>query len=134
MNRILEFEPKEGWVRVQPGMILDSLNKFLKPHNLFFPIDPSTKEYCTLGGMIANNSSGPHAVKYGATRDYILSLEVVLSDGEVMTTRPVSSERGESKDPETLRRESIGPCLACSTVSQTSEGRKAFHPEKFLRL
>jgi anaerobic glycerol-3-phosphate dehydrogenase C subunit len=102
MNRILEFEPKEGWVRVQPGMILDSLNKFLKPHKLFFPIDPSTKEYCTLGGMIANNSSGPHAVKYGATRDYVLSLEVVLSDGEVMTTRPVSLERGESKDPETL--------------------------------
>jgi anaerobic glycerol-3-phosphate dehydrogenase C subunit len=102
MNRILEFEPKEKWVRVQPGMILDSLNKFLKPHKLFFPIDPSTKEYCTLGGMIANNSSGPHAVKYGATRDHVLSLEVVLSDGEVMTTRPVSLERGESKDPETL--------------------------------
>jgi anaerobic glycerol-3-phosphate dehydrogenase C subunit len=102
MNRVLEFEPKEGWVRVQPGMILDSLNKSLKPHKLFFPIDPSTKEYCTLGGMIANNSSGPHAVKYGATRDYVLSLEVVLSDGEVMTTRPVSLERGESENPETL--------------------------------
>lgn len=102
MNRILEFEPKEGWVRVQPGMILDSLNKFLKPHKLFFPIDPSAKEYCTLGGMIANNSSGPHAVKYGATRDYVLSLEAVLSDGEVMTTRPVFPERGESKDLETL--------------------------------
>lgn len=93
MNRILEFEPNEGWVRAQPGMIPDSLNKFLKPHKLFFPIDPSTKEYCTLGGMIANNSSGPHAVKYGATRDYVLSLEVVLSDGEVMTTNPVSSEK-----------------------------------------
>ena len=79
MNRILEFEPKEEWVRVQPGLILDSLNKFLKPHKLFFPIDPSTKDHCTLGGMIANNSSGPHAVKYGATRDYVLSLEVVLS-------------------------------------------------------
>ena len=102
MNRILEFEPKDEWVRVQPAMILDSLNKFLKPHKLFFPIDPSTKEYCTLGGMIANNSSGPHAVKYGATRDYVLSLEVVLSDGEVMTTHLVSLERGESKDPETL--------------------------------
>lgn len=102
MNRVLEFEPKEEWVRVQPGMILDSLNKFLKPHRLFFPIDPSTKEYCTLGGMIANNSSGPHAVKYGATRDYVLSLELVLSDGEVMTTGPVALERGESKDPETL--------------------------------
>jgi len=108
MNRILEFEPNEGWVRVQPGIILDSLNKFVKPHKLFFPIDPSTKEYCTVGGMIANNSSGPHAVKYGATRDYVLSLEVVLSDGEVMTTRPVSLGRGESKDPETLEERIYG--------------------------
>ena len=97
MNRILEFEAKKEWVRVQPGMILDPLNKFLKPHKLFFPIDPSTKEYCTLGGMIANNSSGPHAVKYGATRDYVLSLEVVLSDGEVMTTGPLSLEKESLK-------------------------------------
>jgi len=100
MNRILEFEPKKEWVRVQPGMILDPLNKFLKPHKLFFPIDPSTKEYCTLGGMIANNSSGPHAVKYGATRDYVLSLEVVLSNGEVMTTGPISLEKEGSKGSE----------------------------------
>ncbi len=102
MNRILEFQSKGEWVRVQPGMILDPLNKFLKPHKLFFPIDPSTKEYCTLGGMIANNSSGPHAVKYGATRDYVLSLEVVLSDGEVMTTGPVSPEKKEFKGSGTL--------------------------------
>src|SRR4030042_446566 len=52
--------------------------------------------------MSANNSSGPHAVKYGATRDYVLSLEVVLSDGEVMTTHAISPERRKAKDPETL--------------------------------
>ncbi|MEK7827268.1 MAG: FAD-binding oxidoreductase, partial [Thermodesulfobacteriota bacterium] len=89
MNNVLESNPEEKWVRVQPGIILGTLNKFLKPHRLFFPIDPSTKDHCTLGGMIANNSSGPHAVKYGATRDYVLSLEAVLADGEVITTGPV---------------------------------------------
>jgi FAD/FMN-containing dehydrogenase len=90
MNDVLEFDPTSRWVRVQPGIILSLLNSFLKPSNLFFPIDPSTMEFCTLGGMIANNSSGPHAVKYGTTRDHVLSLEVVLSNGEVITTRPIS--------------------------------------------
>ena len=105
MNNILEFNVERGWVSVQPGLILASLNQFLKPHHLFFPIDPSTKDHCTLGGMVANNSSGPHAVKYGATRDYVLSLEVVLSNGEVITTGPVSpagKATRELKDSETL--------------------------------
>ncbi len=90
MNGILEFDPDQKWVRVQPGIVLSALNEFLKPHNLCFPVDPSTKELCTLGGMIANNSSGPHAVKYGTTRDYILSLDAVLSNGELITTGPVT--------------------------------------------
>jgi anaerobic glycerol-3-phosphate dehydrogenase C subunit len=105
MKGVLGWDREEQWVRIQPGVILSSLNKFLRPHGLFFPIDPSTKDYCTLGGMIANNSSGPHAVKYGATRDYVLSLEVVLSTGEVMATGAVciEGEKGqESKDSGTL--------------------------------
>ena len=86
MNKILEIDPQKRWVRVQPGLVLGALNAFLKPLGKFFPIDPSTADYCTLGGMIANNSSGPHAVKYGATRDYVESLEVVLSNGEIFVT------------------------------------------------
>ncbi|MFH2119895.1 MAG: anaerobic glycerol-3-phosphate dehydrogenase subunit C [Pseudomonadota bacterium] len=100
MNDVLESNPEEKWVRVQPGIILGALNKFLKPHRLFFPIDPSTKDHCTLGGMIANNSSGPHAVKYGATRDYVLSLEAVLADGEVITTGPVPLGPGGARKRE----------------------------------
>src|SRR4030042_7053989 len=104
MNRILESDLGAGWVRVQPGLILASLNQFLKPHHLFFPIDPSTKDHCTLGGMVANNSSGPHAVKYGATRDYVLSLEAVLANGEVITTGQVfpDDKARTLKDSETL--------------------------------
>ncbi len=98
MNKVLALNPEERWVRVQPGLVLSSLNASLKPHNLFFPIDPSTKDYCTLGGMIANNSSGPHAVKYGATRDYVLSLEVILSTGEVITTGPVCPKGDKVKE------------------------------------
>ena len=86
MNKILQIDPQGNWVRVQPGVVLGTLNTVLKPLGKFFPIDPSTGDYCTLGGMIANNSSGPHAVKYGATRDYVESLEVVLSTGEVIVT------------------------------------------------
>jgi anaerobic glycerol-3-phosphate dehydrogenase C subunit len=86
MNQILEIDPEKKWVRVQPGLVLGRLNAALKGLGKFFPIDPSTSDYCALGGMIANNSSGPHAIKYGATRDYVESLEVVLSDGEVIKT------------------------------------------------
>ncbi|MFH1756596.1 MAG: anaerobic glycerol-3-phosphate dehydrogenase subunit C [Pseudomonadota bacterium] len=86
MNKILEIDPQGNWVRVQPGVVLGTLNTVLKPRGKFFPIDPSTGDYCTLGGMIANNSSGPHAVKYGATRNYVESLEVVLATGEVIVT------------------------------------------------
>lgn len=88
MNQILEIDPGKKWVRVQPGVILGRLNAVLKPMKKFFPIDPSTTDYCALGGMIANNSSGPHAIKYGATRDWVESLEVVLSSGEVIQTGP----------------------------------------------
>jgi len=89
MNNMLEANTEEKWVRVQPGITQGGLNDLLKPRKLFFPIDPSTKEHCTFGGMIANNSSGPHAIKYGATRDNVISLEVVLPSGEVVTTGPV---------------------------------------------
>jgi anaerobic glycerol-3-phosphate dehydrogenase C subunit len=86
LNRILEFNPEEKWVRIQPGIVQADLNRQLKSHNLYFPIDPSTKASATLGGMISNNSSGPHAVKYGTTRAHIHSLELILSNGEIIET------------------------------------------------
>jgi len=96
MNQVLEVDPEKKWVRVQPGVILGRLNAFLKPMKKFFPIDPSTTDYCALGGMIANNSSGPHAIKYGATRDWVESLEVVLSSGEIIQTGPQTAVGLES--------------------------------------
>ena len=96
LNQVIEFDAEEQWVRVQPGIVLSELNKFLKPHNLYFPIDPSTQDSATLGGMIANNSSGPHAVKYGTTRAHVKSLELVLTNGEVVRTalKPILTDSG----------------------------------------
>ena len=92
MSRLLEVNPEEKWARVEAGILQGTLNKMIKPHKLFFPIDPSTKDHCTIGGMAANNSSGPHAVKYGATRDNVLSMEMVLASGDVISTGPVRPE------------------------------------------
>lgn len=86
LNKIVEFNGEEQWVRVQPGIVLSELNAYLKPYNLYFPIDPSTKDAATLGGMIANNSSGPHAVKYGTTRSHVRELELILANGEMTRT------------------------------------------------
>ena len=86
LNQIIELNPDEKWVRVEPGIVLADLNQQLKPHGLFFPIDPSTSDSATLGGMIANNSSGPHAVKYGTTRNHVNALELILSNGEIIHT------------------------------------------------
>ncbi len=97
MNSVVEEHPGEKWARVQPGITQGGLNALLKRHKLYFPIDPSTKEHCTFGGMIANNSSGPHAIKYGDTRDNVLSLEIVLPDGEVITTGPVPAGEAPEK-------------------------------------
>jgi len=110
LNLVLEFNPEERWVRVQPGLILNDLNDFLKPEGLFFPIDPSTQDVCTLGGMIANNSSGPRAVRYGTTRDWVLSLEVVLSDGRVIETAPGTDPAGP--DPAAELRRGVEDILA----------------------
>ncbi len=81
MTKILEFNPEEKWVRVQPGVILDELNVFLKPHGLFFGPETSTSNRCMIGGMVANNSCGAHSLVYGSTRDHTLEVKALLADG-----------------------------------------------------
>ncbi len=81
MNAILELNAEEHWVRVQPGVIRDELNQFLKPHGLFFGPNTSTANRCMIGGMVGNNSCGTTSIKYGTTRDHVLELKTILSDG-----------------------------------------------------
>lgn len=81
MNAIIEVNKDARWVRVQPGVIRDELNAFLKPHGLFFGPNTSTANRCMIGGMTGNNSCGTTSIKYGTTRDHVLELKTILSDG-----------------------------------------------------
>ncbi len=86
MNRILEIDIENQQVIVEPGLVAKTLNLAIKPLGFFFPTDPGSIAMCTIGGMIANNSSGMRSVKYGTVRNYVLDLEVVLADGRVVHT------------------------------------------------
>lgn len=85
-DEIVEIDASNMQVIVRPGVIHARLNKELAAFNLFFPPDPGSSQMCTIGGMVANNASGLRAVKYGCTEQYILGLEVVLSNGDVIYT------------------------------------------------
>jgi len=97
MNKILELNPEEKWVRVQPGVILDDLNRFLEPHGLFFGPETSTSNRCMIGGMVANNSCGSHSLIYGSTRDHTLEVEALLTDGSLVTFGPTDKESFRQK-------------------------------------
>jgi FAD/FMN-containing dehydrogenase/Fe-S oxidoreductase len=81
MNRVLAIDPGARLAQVEPGVIQSHLNAALAPHGLFFAPDPSTKDRCTVGGMIGNNSCGAHSAAYGKTVDNVDALEVILYDG-----------------------------------------------------
>jgi FAD/FMN-containing dehydrogenase/Fe-S oxidoreductase len=106
-HQILEINAAERWVRVQPGCVLDDLNLEVKRFGLHFAPDVSTSNRATIGGMIANNSSGSHSVVYGKTIDHVLELKVVLADGEVLHLRPLS--RSEF-DTQCGRADRVGEC------------------------
>jgi glycolate oxidase len=86
MNRILEINREDLTVLVQPGVINGRLQRELERHGLFYPPDPSSLNFCTIGGNVAENAGGARALKYGVTRDYVIGLEAVLPDGRIITT------------------------------------------------
>ena len=97
LNRVLELNVEQRWARVEPGIVLDELNAGLKRHGLRFAPDISTASRATVGGMMANNSSGARSVLYGKTIDHVLEQEVVLSDGSVVQFRALSLDELEAK-------------------------------------
>ncbi len=80
-TKIIHFNKENDQVTVQPGVIRDELNEFLKPHGVFFGPNTSTSNRCMIGGMVGNNSSGTTSIQYGVTREKVLSLATILSDG-----------------------------------------------------
>src|SRR5580692_446836 len=105
-NKILELNVEERWVHVQPGIVLVELNAALRPHGLRFAPDVSTASRATVGGMMANNSSGARSVLYGKTIDHVLSQEVVLGDGTVVHFGPLTpAELRAAMEGDTLEAE-----------------------------
>jgi FAD/FMN-containing dehydrogenase/Fe-S oxidoreductase len=113
LNKVLELNAVEKWVRVQPGVILDELNDFLKPHGLFFGPETSTSNRCMIGGMVANNACGAHSLVYGSTRDHTLEITALLSDGSEVVFGPL--------DNESFRKKCIGNSLENKLYRQIFE-------------
>ena len=86
LNRILKIDEKNFQVTLEPGVINEQLREAVEEKGLFYPPDPASKGSCFIGGNLAENSGGPKAVKYGVTKDYVLNLEVVLPNGEIIWT------------------------------------------------
>ncbi|MGD0754524.1 MAG: FAD-linked oxidase C-terminal domain-containing protein [Bacteroidales bacterium] len=92
MNKILEINKDEMWVRVEPGVVLDELNLRLKEYGLFFGPETSTSNRCNIGGMVGNNACGSHSVVYGSTRDHTIEIKTLLSDGSEAIFGPLNND------------------------------------------
>ena len=92
MNRILEINAAERWVRVEAGVVKDQLNAALAPHGLFFAPELSTSNRATIGGMVSTDASGQGSCLYGKTRDHVLALTTVLADGTVWHSHPLADD------------------------------------------
>ncbi len=85
-NKILQLDKRNFQVTTEPGVITQELQEYVKAEGLFYPPDPASKGSCFIGGNVSENSGGPKAVKYGVVKDYVLNIEMVLSNGEVIWT------------------------------------------------
>src|SRR5437764_24034 len=81
LNRLLEVDAANRRCVVEPGIVLDELNRRLKPHGLWFPVDISTASRATIGGMVGNNSCGARSLRYGNTRENVIAVDAMLADG-----------------------------------------------------
>ena len=98
-NGILEIDIENRRAVVEPGVVLDELNRALKPHGLWYPVDVSTASRATIGGMAANNSCGGRSLRYGTMRDNVISIEAVMHDGTVATFGEVDLARAQGNTP-----------------------------------
>ncbi|CAH8282089.1 FAD/FMN-containing dehydrogenase [Mariniflexile fucanivorans] len=96
-TKILDINKKEQTVTVQPGVVRDALNNYLRPFGLWFSPNTSTSNRCMIGGMVGNNSSGTTSIQYGVTRDKVIEMHTILSDGSTVVFNEVSSEAFQDK-------------------------------------
>ena len=96
-TKIIEVNPEEKWVRVEPGVVLDELNLHLKQYGLYFGPETSTSNRCMTGGMVGNNSCGAHSLIYGSTREHTLEIKAILSDASEVKFNALSVNDFEKK-------------------------------------
>ncbi|MBK5279194.1 MAG: FAD-binding protein [Bacteroidia bacterium] len=133
MNKILEFNEKERWVRVQPGLVRDELNEVMAKYNLHFAPDPATSSRANVGGMIGNNSSGTKSILYGKTVDHVLEANVLLADGTEMLLKELSKEAFEKKTQQKNREGEIYKHVL-ETINQNKQEIKQRFPKVMRRV
>lgn len=126
-TRILEFDPAALWIRVEPGIVRDELNRFLRPYGLHFAPDPATTSRATIGGMVANNSAGMRSIKYGMTIDHVQALDILLADGEEVQLGPIATGTSSTEKPED-RATALGRAVA-RIVGREREEIRARYPK-----
>ncbi|MCB0717123.1 MAG: FAD-binding oxidoreductase, partial [Bacteroidetes bacterium] len=118
LNRIHEINVEERWARVEPGVLLDDLNRAARSHGLMVGPDPASSNRATLGGMVANNSTGTHSILYGNVINHIVSLDVILADG---TPATLATDGADDADGEASARPGMIRAALRSLVSDGEE-------------
>ena len=129
MNRILEINVEENWVKVEAGVVKDQLNDYLRPYGFFFSPDLSTSNRATIGGMINTDASGQGSLVYGKTSDHVLGLSSVLANGDIIHTHPMPIVEAQA-----LAKEQTSHGQLVDHVMTTCRDNRKLILEKFPRL
>ncbi len=103
LNRVLEVNYKEGFARVEPGVVADRLNEIVRPYGLYFAPEISTSNRATIGGMVSTNAAGANSLEVGEVRDHVLEIELILATGEVVSLSDGHVDRTLIKELERIR-------------------------------
>ncbi len=133
MTKVLDFDANARTVKVEPGIVRDQLNTFLKPYNLQFTPDISTTNRANIGGMVANNSAGTRSIKYGKSVDQVIAMTVMLSDGSIVELKEVTTEELEAKKQQKDLEGHIYRTVH-KTVSEQAEEIKTRYPKVMRRV
>lgn len=129
MNKVLEINIEEKWVKVEAGVVKDQLNDYLRPHGFFFAPDLSTSNRATVGGMINTDASGQGSLVYGKTSNHVLALQSVLANGDILTTEPMTIAQAQS-----LATQDSSHGQITKQVLESSLGNRQLILDKFPRL
>jgi FAD/FMN-containing dehydrogenase len=124
LDRVLDLDVAARRCVVEPGIVLDELNRKLRPHGLWFPVDVSTASRATIGGMVGNNSCGSRSLRYGNTRENVLSIDAVLADGRAAHFGPVARDLSDVPAGSPLRE--LAPGLLALSAREAGEIERNF--------